>query len=260
MVEGPSGVSVTLFGHTMGQEFCLLASIRDGRHGMARTDPRGANIPGRYAGAAAEETVSARDAAKVRLGKCAHICPEIVACADRPGSTRDGATPLQQNERLMSVPATAPILNLLNCDQRDINFADHAARLELHSRRARELLREAFFDQKHPEASTRRLSNGRPSPFAPFEVKCTAALIDFRRDVHLSIGDCQRPVFARIRTQFIDRHNEGESCGWINPYRRGLDSELLATRRFKRFNRCFQQFRQHRARPTRPQKQVMDPT
>ena len=53
-----------------------------------------------------------------------------------------------------STPVSVLILNLLlNCAQRDVNFADHAAGLELHSRRARELLRETFFDEKHPEAS-----------------------------------------------------------------------------------------------------------
>src|SRR5580704_1555641 len=128
------------------------------------------------------------------------------------------------------------------------------------SRRARELLCEAFFDEKHPEASARRLSNERPSLFAPFEMKCTVTLINFRRNIHMPVGDCQRPVFARIRTQFIDRHNKGKRCSWINSYRRGLDSELLPTRCFKRFNRRFQQFRQHCARPARPQKQVMNPT
>jgi hypothetical protein len=101
---------------------------------------------------------------------------------------------------------------LLNCGQRDVNLADHAAPLELHSRRARELLRETFFDEEHPEASTRRLSNERATLFAPFEMKCTATLIDFRRDVHASVGDCQRPMFACIRAQLIDRHNEGKRC------------------------------------------------
>jgi hypothetical protein len=149
---------------------------------------------------------------------------------------------------------------LLNCGQRDINFADHAAPLELHSCRARELLRETFFDEKHPEASARRLSNERPSLFAPSEMKCGGTLIDFRRNIHVSVGDCQRPVFARIRTQFVDRHNEGKRCSWINSNRRGLDAELLATRCPKRFNRRFQQLRQHHARPARPQKQVMNPT
>src|ERR1700722_8998485 len=129
---------------------------------------------------------------------------------------------------------------LLNCGQRDVDLADHAARLELHARRARELLREAFFDEKHSKASARRLSNERPSLFAPFEMKCTGALIDFRRNIHVSVGNCQRPVFARIRTQFVDRHNEGKRCSGINSYRRGLDSELLATGGFKRFNRRLQ--------------------
>jgi hypothetical protein len=122
---------------------------------------------------------------------------------------------------------TVLVLNLLlNCGQRNINFADHAARLELRSRRARKLLREAFFDEKHPSA--RRFYNERPSLFAPFEMKCTATLIDFRRNIHASVGDCQRPVSARVRTQFIDRHNEGKRCSGINSCRRGLDSELLA--------------------------------
>ena len=173
-----------------------------------------------------------------------------------PSAVRHAST-MSAKRRLRARPS---LKLLLNCGQRDINFADHAARLELHSRRARELLREAFFDEKHPEASARRLSNERPSLFAPFEMKCAVTLIDLRRNIHASVGDCQRPVFARIRAQFIDRHNEGKRCSGINSYRRGLDSELLATRCFKRFNRRFQQFRQHRARPARPQKQVMDPT
>ena len=105
---------------------------------------------------------------------------------------------------------------LLNCGQRDVNFADDATRLELHSRRARELFRETFFDKKHPEASARRLSNERPSFFAPFEMKCTVTLIDLCRNIHAAVGGCQRPVFARIRTQFIDRHNEGKRCSGID--------------------------------------------
>src|SRR3984957_19354623 len=152
-----------------------------------------------------------------------------------------------------STPVSVLVLNLLlNCAQWDINFANHAAGLELHSRRARELLRETFFDEKHPEASARRLSNERPSLFAPLKMKCAVTLINFRRNIHMPVGDCQRPVFARIRAQFVDRHNEGKRCSWINSYRGGLDAELLETRCFKRFNRRFQQFRQHCARPARP--------
>jgi hypothetical protein len=91
-------------------------------------------------------------------------------------------------------------------------------------------------------------------------MKCAVTLVDFRRNGHASVGDCQRPVFACIRAQFIDRPDEGKRCSRIDSYRRGLDAELLAARRFKRFNRRFQQFRQHRARPGRPQKQIVDPT
>jgi hypothetical protein len=130
----------------------------------------------------------------------------------------------------------------LNSGQRDINFAGRAAWLELHSRRARELLREAFFGEKHPEASARRLSNAWSSFFAPnawssffapFETKCAVTLIDLRRNDHPSAGDCERPVFARIRAQFIDRHNEAKRSSGINSYRRGFDAELFETRCFK---------------------------
>ena len=93
---------------------------------------------------------------------------------------------------------------LLNCGQRDINFADHAAPLELHSRRARELLREAFFDEKHPEASARRLSNERPSLFAPSEMKCGGTLIDFRRNIHVSVGTVSAPcLLAFVHNSLI---------------------------------------------------------
>jgi hypothetical protein len=172
-------------------------------------------------------------------GSCTPAIPPVPAVRRtvtiRPTEASKAAVRYVRNT---STPATVLVLNLLlNCGQRNINFA--AARLELRSRRARKLLRETFLDEKHPEASARRLSNERPSLLAPFEMKCTATLIDFRRNIHASVGDCQRPVFARIRTQFIDRHNEGKRCSGINSYRRGLDSELLATTCFKRLNRRF---------------------
>ena len=90
--------------------------------------------------------------------------PSLRVCHSSP---IDGMARRRFNGKVVHVDSARVLVRnlLLNCDQRDINFADHAAPLELHSRRARELLREAFFDQKHPEASTRRLSSGGP-PFS----------------------------------------------------------------------------------------------
>ena len=104
-------------------------------------------------------------------------------------------------------PATALVRNLLlNCGQRTSNFTDDAARLKSHSRRARELVREAFFDEKHSEASPPGLSNERPSLFAPFEMKRAVTLTDFRRDIHASVGYCQRPcLLALVHNSLIVR-------------------------------------------------------
>ena len=88
-----------------------------------------------------------------------------------------------------------------------INFADHAALLEVHSRRARELLRKTLFDKMHPEASARRLCNERTALFAPPEMKFAAGCVDFRRNIYASLGDRESPVFNCIRTQFVDRHD-----------------------------------------------------
>src|SRR5271168_3960020 len=163
MVEHPSGVAASQ-PRQRGGARVLFAGVRSER--PARHEER---LGREYSGALSGDRcrgkpISSSYAAKVRLGKYAGVCLEIIPCADRPGSTGVGATPLQHNDRLIPIAATVLVrILLLNCNQRDINFADHAARLELHSRRAGELLREAFFDEKHPEASARRLSNARPS-------------------------------------------------------------------------------------------------
>ena len=116
---------------------------------------------------------------------CVHCCYGLVTRRLPSGDVVD---------RLQSLgfpPPCYPNYGVLIFAPAGLSPAEHASLRWTHNRTGR-----------FP-ASGSRLSNGRPSIFVPFEMKCTATLVDLRRNIHASVVNCQRPVFARVRTQFI---------------------------------------------------------
>ena len=74
MVESPSGVAVSAPRHALGQEFYLLAFARNAQHGTNRGLGREHFGRGER-GPLPWKPIGACNAAKVRLGKYARICP-----------------------------------------------------------------------------------------------------------------------------------------------------------------------------------------